>query len=168
MQKLKPKSDTCIQPCNITVYEPSLSYAELSTTNIDTMVLTDNFKSKLVAQQYSYALETLQRTVQEIVWEDTTILQNIIKRGTRTMEELADMKNYTREVFMTMIEDTYFILDSDAKNIDTLYAQMVEKTQMDREFLDELLAQCFSDAYQEFRKDPLTNWFNGAETVCGK
>lgn len=61
----------CPQPCNQTVYEPSLSYALLSTLSEDQILSRQDFN---LEGKYEVALETVQRVNPEIFTEDIRML----------------------------------------------------------------------------------------------
>ena len=65
----------CPKPCNQSVYEPVLSYAQLSTQNVDGILVNDYAP---LMEEYSIALEARQRLDANILTRDITAYQNLI------------------------------------------------------------------------------------------
>ena len=81
--------------CNRTVYEPILSYAQLSKFNLDRIALSDDVRRKIVETKFMSAMETSQRVVETIVTKDEYIMNNILTLITKVQENV----NSTKEAF---------------------------------------------------------------------
>ena len=87
------------------MYEPSLSYAELSEFNIDQMALTDDTKKATVKVKFEAAMETQQRVVEAIRDTDRKLMK--------------DFLNITGDLF-TALNNTH-TLCSDVSALSTKY-----------------------------------------------
>ena len=68
--------------CARTLFESSLSYAELSEFNIDQVVLTDKTKKETVTEKFENAMETQQRVVESVKNTDNRLMQNFLTIST--------------------------------------------------------------------------------------
>jgi hypothetical protein len=109
-------------PCNVTVYEPSLSYAQLSMINIERLVLTELGRRDTVTAQYHQALEALHRVNPTISSDDRETIKALRKQN----EELKQMLLSQLQVFEANSSMAVFInalnecLDEDFMNVNYL------------------------------------------------
>ena len=85
----------CPVQCNRTVYEPVLSYAQLSKFNLDRIALSDAVSKKTVETKFKSAMETSQRVVDAIVARDKRLMSEILTLITAVQENV----NSTKEAF---------------------------------------------------------------------
>ena len=92
-------SADCPQPCRQTVYEPSLSYALLSTLSVDQILSREDFD---LEGKYGVALETVQRVNSDTFTTDLKMLTSL----KRHYEE---MKRHVSEFLNEDVEDAIAI-----------------------------------------------------------
>ena len=85
----------CPVQCNRTVYEPVLSYAQLSKFNLDRIALSDAVSKKAVEMKFKSAMETSQRVVEAIVAKDQHLMNTILTLITAVQENV----NSTKQAF---------------------------------------------------------------------
>jgi predicted nucleic acid-binding protein len=88
---MKVGSEQCTVPCNVTVYEPSLSSAQLSAINIERLVLSNNTRQFNVKLQYLRALEALQRVDRFIIRDDENVNKSLVEKAAELRERLAQL-----------------------------------------------------------------------------
>ncbi len=76
------KCTECTQPCNQTVYEPTLSYAVLSTLSVGQILNREDFD---LEGKYKAALETVQRVNPDVFTKDLNMLSTL-ERAYEEME----------------------------------------------------------------------------------
>ena len=78
IKKTQKSGCNCPVPCNRIEYEPSLSYAQLSQNNIESLIITSPTKKSQLETKFHTAKENKQRVVTSIANEDTTNYNNLI------------------------------------------------------------------------------------------
>ena len=94
----------CPVQCNRTVYEPVLSYAQLSKFNLDRVALSNSTRKKAVEEQYLLAMETSQRVVEEIALKDEDQIGNVLEEITH----ITKVVNATKPAFENGVDFAEF------------------------------------------------------------
>ena len=85
----------CTIPCKTVKYEPSLSFAQLSTLNIDRLVLQGEGKRDTVFKQFKNAREVLNRVKSEIYKEDNALMDNLTQSSSDMIIDLNNLIQQT-------------------------------------------------------------------------
>ena len=104
----------CSITCERTLYEPGLSYAELSEFNIDQVALTSETKKALVREKFEHAAETQQRVVESIRESDKELMNTFLMMASKLNEAITStiVKTSQTSVLSTLYQFPN-ILDAD-------------------------------------------------------
>ena len=138
---MKVKADECAVPCNVTEFEPSLSYAQLSAINIERLVLTNETTRDKVYMQYLQALESLQRVDPRIAGSNRQLIENMMQQSAelnRVLEAQAKIFNHNSTIveLLSNMENWMFIDDETAWYIRD---GLLDFVAMDKEYVEECI-----------------------------
>ena len=142
---LKITSDMCGLPCNVTVYEPSLSYADLSSLNIDSLVLSIPERKALVGQQYRHALDSLHRLDEDIIRSDNTTLSNLLYHSQTLHESVTNATAYIYQDYETTVAEVTTALEKDIYLVYNLQTELSMNAAFDDHRVGYLLEHCLKD-----------------------
>ena len=144
---MKIASDECILPCNVTTYEASLSYAQLSSVNIDRLVLSHSEKKSLVLTKFHHALETLQHADLSIAKHDQKSINDIIKFTHALQSELikgVDLIRGRSALYKLVKRGMTWLVDAQNKT-EKLVQTVTNLADMNKGYLKHSLKDCFLD-----------------------
>lgn len=91
----------CPGPCRKVTYEPQLSYAQLSITNFDRILLTDPIQRRQLLQNFDRAREVSQRTNRDLVTRNVALTEALINATLGYRKEIDESRK-------VLTNDTYF------------------------------------------------------------
>ena len=108
----------CNAPCERVLYEPSLSYAQISTFNVRKMVLPRKQSQVRVFGKFMKARETLQRVSPDIIQEDNRLISKLITVMTTFIPRLNDSESvlisnsrYTKATYGVAVPNVYDVYE---------------------------------------------------------
>ena len=135
----------------MTLYEPSLSYAQLSSINIDRLALTNPDRKNKVNTQFLRAKEALQRVDLSILESDTMYITLMMNKAEKLKVSLNESSQFFSDGsnFNTLLLEHKNGLHDDSINVMALKDKLKEITEMRKEFMDTLVKMCFLKPFLE-------------------
>jgi len=92
----------CPGPCHKVTYEPQLSYAQLSITNFDRILLSDQGQRSRLLQNFDRAREVSQRTNTDLVNNNVALTEALLNATFQYRVEVDESRK-------VLSNNTYFI-----------------------------------------------------------